>query len=184
MAVQAITRIEAVRTVSGNRPLLVNFPEAATRTFKKGAILIFNAAGFVDEAGANPVNIIGVADADAQNTTNAGDVNTPVLISQDDTLFRANAVSVSAGAAVAANSVAGSIAGVPTLVGNMYGLTKLTTSTGSGNWVVDLAKQGTNRRVIITNYDPRGTGYPLVTDTYPIVEFLFFQFFAAFGATS
>lgn len=43
-------------------------PEAASQTFSKGAVLI-SSSGLLAEAGADPTNIVGVAEEDASGTT-------------------------------------------------------------------------------------------------------------------
>ena len=219
MATIGISRIEPARTISGNEPQTLWYPEAAAQTFSQGAVLTFNAAGFIVEAtsnssigsGTEPVRLIGVAATPGLNLTTAatpisppviggatggpGQFSTGVWIANQDTIFKGNLVFTNgSGAATAASSSTGAgtaaspglvIGGGYPVVGGMYGITKLVSGTGTGVWVVDLAKNfRTQARVIITNLDPRGNFYPLDGDTFPLVEFIFFGFFTAFGMTS
>jgi hypothetical protein len=218
MATFGITRIEPVRTISGNEPQTLWFPEAAGQTFLQGALLTFNAAGFIVEAtsnnaigsGIDPSRIVGIAATPGLNLTTAATPISPpspgqptggqsgystcVWIANADTIFRGNLVFTNgSGVAVVASSTlgAGSAAspGLATagylVVGGMYGLTKLTAAPGTSNWIVDAAKNTRSQgRVIVVNFDPRGSFYPLDGDVFPIVDFIFFGFFTYFGMTS
>lgn len=132
MAVLGITRIEPVKTISGNEPQTLWFPEAASQTFLQGAVLNFNASGFVVEAtsnntigsGTEPGRILGIAAAPGLNlTTAATPISPPVVggqtggqsgfsscvwIANADTIFRGNLVFTNgSGVATAASSLFG-----------------------------------------------------------------------------
>jgi hypothetical protein len=204
MAVLGITRIEPVRTISGNSPQSLAYPEAASQTFLQGAVVTFNAAGYVVEAtsnntiggGTEPTRLLGVAATPGLGLTTAGvplvpggQASTLVWIANSDTIFRGNLVFTNgSGVAVAANSAPTGLVlatGGYAIAGGMYGITKLTATPGTNNWIVDIAKNSrAQARVIVVGYDPRGSAYPIDGDTFPIVDFIFFGFFTVFGMTS
>jgi hypothetical protein len=220
MATLGITRIEPVRTISGNEPQTAWYPEAATQTFLQGAVLTFNASGFVVEAtsnntiggGTEPGRLLGIAAIPGLNLTTAATppslppIGSPtggqsgfsscVWVANQDTIFRANfcftngsgvaatAASSNFGAGTAASPGLVLVGNYP-IVGGMYGITKLTAAPGTGNWIVDAAKNTrAQARVIVVSFDPRGSSYPLDSDTFPIVDFMFVSQFTAFGMTS
>jgi hypothetical protein len=92
MATRNIQPISVVKTVSGNSPFTMAYPEAASQTFKKGAVVVFNASGYIVEAGTDPVGIVGVAAQDAHSYSAVDSVKNRVLvwIANDDTVFEAN----------------------------------------------------------------------------------------------
>lgn len=116
-----------------------NWTIGASETFKRGAFLVSGGNGEVDEAGANPSAIIGVALADAadyawQHST-LGDVVPSMPFATADTEFRGTLV--------------GTISDVSAVIGATYGVTKQV----SGYWAVDYSKSASNQRVTITGVE-------------------------------
>lgn len=77
-------QLEQQRTVSGNSPETLTYPEGAAQTFEKGAPVILNASGQVIEATSPIASLAGVAAIPA-----TGKTGTPiqVWIANDDTIF-------------------------------------------------------------------------------------------------
>jgi hypothetical protein len=61
----------ALKTLSGMAVPRQEFPEAATQTFKAGAPVVLQ-AGYLQECGANPPLIMGIASKDGQSGASAG----------------------------------------------------------------------------------------------------------------
>ena len=160
MATISLRCLEVAKTIHGNSPWELGLPEAASQTWKKGAILTLNANGYVVEAGADPARILGVACADGQNLASNGLKDCLVWIADENTVFVGN--------------LSGS--SVTELVdrGRGYGVVK----TGN-NWHVDKTDL-TNRRVVVVDLDPRDN----VGDTNGRVHFMFFSQFRAMSYTS
>lgn len=150
----------AGRTLSGNPIPKLGVPEKATRTFKKGAICFMN-AGFLDECGADPALILGVACSDGSNASTDGAVSQVVELAHPDTLFRGYVDSSDSGTF---NS------GANTDLLKKYGITR--SSTAPNPWQIDTAKTGNTARVTIWEFwsEP---GYTYVGDTLPHVIFGF-----------
>lgn len=135
MATIPLRPLEVIGSVSGNSPSKLSFEEAASQTFKKGAVVCFNSAGRIIEAVDNPTNVVGVAEQDGHNYTSTATTNRcEVTIANDDTMFLGNLSSTSTTAL--------------TDVGYGYGIAK----TGN-NWHV--VKSVTNRRVRVMQLEPR-----------------------------
>lgn len=163
MATITLRRIDVAYTISGNNPFTLVHPEAASQTFKAGAVLVRNGSGHVIEATSpNPVSILGVAEADAANDAVAANSNSRVLVANDDTVFRAN-VSTSQVTAV-------------TDLGGIFGLVKVGT-----NWHIDKTAVGASGRVIIVGYY---LGEDIIGDTQGRLLFTFSQRFSALSSTS
>ena len=132
MATLGITRIEPVKTISGNTPQTMWLPEAASQTFLQGAVLNFNSAGYVVEAtsnntiggGTEPGRLLGIAAIPGLNLTTAATppalpaIGSPTggesgfsscaWVANQDTIFRANFVFTNgSGVATAASSLFG-----------------------------------------------------------------------------
>lgn len=60
------------RSAAGIAPKVDSLPEAASQTFKAGAPLIINAAGFIEECAAAPALIYAIAVKPGQNGATAG----------------------------------------------------------------------------------------------------------------
>lgn len=136
MATQNRIAIAAVKPLIGLSIPTENFPEAASQTFKKGA-LVYLSAGYLNECGADPTLIMGIASADGQDGTNAGDESQPVFLAHPGTLFLGNLDNGSSSAASAATDR-----------GKMYGVAK---HSSSGKWYVD-STDTTNKRVVIWGF--------------------------------
>jgi hypothetical protein len=145
MATVALRALEQVKTIHGNSPFTGRFPEAASSTWKRGAILEFNSSGHLVEAstpssGTNAANIVGVSAEDAHNDSTAGNSYCTVWIADDETIFCGNLVE---GTNAAATAI--------TMIGVPMGLRKITP-----NWHVDKQTGGTTlRRVIVVDLDGR-----------------------------
>ena len=116
VSIQALT---PVMTVHGGPPFSVEYKEAASQSFKKGAVVTLS-AGKVQEAtepssATKTLDLLGVAGSDATGTTD--DAIRVYLF--EGTVFEAN---ISSGTLVEGN------------VGSQYGIKK-----SGGNWVVDTA---------------------------------------------
>jgi hypothetical protein len=122
MATAIQRAIEVARTISGNSPWTLAFPEAASQTFKKGAFVTLDASGCVVECGADPARILGIAAADGANDSVAGNSSTTVWIAGDDTIFVGNVGLTGALTQVTAN----------TDVGGRYGISK--NAASPTNW--------------------------------------------------
>lgn len=92
-------------------------PEAASQTFKAGALLVRNASGFMEECAADPTTIWGVAAHDGQNLAVAG-------AGPKCAVFRAKAGQKFEGTLI------GTLA--QTMAGENYGFAK----NGSGYWEI------------------------------------------------
>jgi hypothetical protein len=137
------------------------FPEKASSTFKKGALCFVN-AGFLDECGADPSLMMGIATADGSNNAADGGVNNIVELAHPDTLFRGYVdTSASEGTGTTAT----------TDLGKGYGFTK---SATGGIWYVDKNKTTTSNRVSIWEFWSEA-GYA-VGDVRTHVLFSFTQF--------
>ena len=151
MATIPIQAMEVAKTVSGNSPFTMSFPEAATQTFKKGAVVSFNQDGYLTVGSGNEERIVGVAAEDGHSGTTAGQYSCVVWIAYDDTIFRANVDTTTS------------------LLdpGRSYQI------EASGNfWIIDKSAgipSTANRRVIVMRLDPRDA----VGDTQGRVEFVF-----------
>jgi len=118
----------AAKTISGNPPTELYYPEAAgTQAFKQGEFVVL-VAGAVTEIGDSPALILGMAAQDASGVTGT---KIPVIIANEDVLFELNKVTngVTAGAGGTGSATA------ITDVGTQFGLYRDTTNniTHAGN---------------------------------------------------
>lgn len=165
MATITEKRIDVAYTISGNTPQTIVTPEAANQTFKAGAILTLDAAGRVIEATSpNPVRILGVAEADANNLAASSTNLSRVLLANDDTVFRANVKATQ----VTAQSD----------LGQVYGLFQDATPD---IWVIDKTAVGANGRCIIVGFWP---GPDAIGDIQGRLLFLFSTKYAIMTTTS
>ena len=111
-------------------------PEGASKTHKKGAPLVYS-SGNLQEAGADPTTVVGVASHDGRNGS-AGVRS--FMIPPDENVIFVGSVDTSAGEGT------GTVAA--TDLGLEYGITK-TALTGAnlGKWYVDKNKTGGSARV-------------------------------------
>lgn len=103
MATIALGIITPAKTISGNSPQTMVFPEASgTQTFKRGEF-VYLASGKVTEIASNtPSQILGVAAQDASGTA---DTDIAVWLANDDTLFEANVTDAGSSAVTAVTDV-------------------------------------------------------------------------------
>lgn len=150
----------AVRTLDGSSIPKLGVPEKATRTFAKGAICFMN-SGFLDECGANPSLVLGVATIGGSNTASDGTNTNVVELALPTVLFRAYVDNADSGTF---NS------GANTDLLKGYGLTR--SGTSPNQWFVDTAKTGNNVRCVIWEFWSEAS-YTYVGDTLPHVLFGF-----------
>jgi hypothetical protein len=176
MATQTQRRIEVAKTISGNNPFTLWFPEAASQTFKAGAVVKLNSSGQVIAGtfdGSNDdVQILGVAAADASNLTTALFSNQiPVYIADDDTVF--------IGSLYTSQTTAW------TDIGSAVGIR--TVAVGSQTiYCIDKTKVGGSpdkRRVIVIDLDTR-SGLPAIGGVGDVQAQVHFQFLDAFTKMS
>ena len=148
MADQARIAFSVVRTLSGMPIPKEEFLEAATQTFKKGAPVVLNAAGYITECGADPAMILGIATRDGQNGTAAGDKKQVIELAHVDNCFLGNL-----------DNGLGTIGGTQATIGAAgYGIAK---HAGSGKWYID-GSDTTAKRVKVWKFYDEGLG--LITD--------------------
>lgn len=115
MATIALQSAKAVKTISGNSPQTMFFPEAATQTFKTGEFVYLVSGKVTEISDTATLTILGMAAMDATGVT---DTPIAVYIANEDTIFELNKVSnaVAAGtggtAAVTAVTDVGTIAAI------------------------------------------------------------------------
>ena len=134
----------------------VNFstPEAATQTFSDGALVVVS-SGNVQECGANPTRIDGVAVGAANNYASAtadGLHNHMFTLVDDNIIYEISIDKASAQAGAAAVLAASD-------VGSTIGVTKDTTGT-TLYWYADVDKKAANQRLLIIgfpSFSPPGT---------------------------
>lgn len=159
MATISIRRVEVAKTVSGNSPFTLDLPEAASQTFKKGAVLTLDGVGHLILATAGEDRVVGVASEDAQNNAVAGAAKCGVWIANVDTVFVGNV----SGSSVIADSDVGRAYNMA-VVGDIF--------------VID--KTSATRMVIIMSLDPRDS----VGDVNGRLHFIFHGLVRAFDGTS
>lgn len=117
------------------------YPEEASQTYKKGAVLVQDASSKeLEEAGADPSNIAGVAIKDAVGTAGEG---VPHYTPGDGNVFEA---SIDDGTEDDTYTLAA------TDIGASYGLAK----TSDGLWYIDQSETGTKSVRILDNKDDVG----------------------------
>jgi hypothetical protein len=111
MATITLTRAVLAKTESGNEPMVINYPEAASQTFVKGEF-VYLASGYVTECGDNPTTILGMAMDDAHNDSSAGTHKVGVAVFSDNTILEMNKVNASGTAQATAYSDIGAVFGI------------------------------------------------------------------------
>jgi len=144
MATITLTRAVLAKTESGNEPMVIDYPEAASQTFVKGEF-VYLSGGYVTECSDNPTAILGMAEDDAHNST-AGAYKVGVSIFSDNTILEINKVDTSDAA----------VATAVTDVGKTFGLYRDTTDNQ-----VHAAYNSTSPRLICIGI----SGSDLVGDT-------------------
>jgi len=104
----ALGKAIAAKTISGNPPTELFYPEAASKSFKMGE-LVYLVDGKVTEVGDNPSVILGMAAQDASGTT---DTQIAVIVANDDVLFEFNKVSDSGGSGTGGTAAATAVTDV------------------------------------------------------------------------
>lgn len=167
MATIALRAIEVAKTVTGNSPWTMDYQEAVSQTFLKGAFLATDANNRLVEAGADPTRIVGIAAEAGHNYSATGtDKTCKVWVADMNTIFVAN--------------VSGS--SITTLfdIGGRFGIVKST------YWHVDktdgrvVSGTAANARVLIVDLDSRDN----VGDTNARVHFLILSDFNVLTGTS
>lgn len=122
-----------------------NWNVGAGETFIRGAVLVDGGNREIDEAGANPAAIIGVALADANAYAwidgTYGDAQNHAPFALADQEFRGT---------LTTGTTPTVTADVSAVVGTTFGITK---QSGSNIWIVDSAKNAANQRVLITGVE-------------------------------
>jgi len=146
-------RIFETATEAKTVPLVRRHPYTSGQTFLKGAVLVRNAAGTVEEGGTDPTSIIGVAleragsglghevDFDSQVSVKTGVENKVSYAVAKNQVF--------SGRGVNPNSSTDPVIPQVTHIGENYGIVK----TGDGSWAIDFSDT-TNTRVVITGILP------------------------------
>jgi len=165
-----IRAIEVARTVHDTSPQTLEFPEAALQTFKKGAFVVFNAAGNIIEAtdDASLTQIVGIAAEDGANDPIAANSRTTVWIADDDTIFVASLTNTGVITPTAQN-----------LIGQNFGVVRQLVAPF--NWSVDTNLAVHLRRVVIVDLDSRD--FPIGTPGGRVL-FMVAGFFRKLAATS
>ncbi|SRR6266849_3977730 len=163
MATIPLRAMSAVKTTNSDQPFALTFPEAASQTFKQGAILTFDGSGKIIEASTDPVRIVGIAAADASNDSTGLSV-TLVWVAHPDTVYMANKMLTGVASAT-----------VQTDIGRDFGLVKV-----GNNWFLDQDLGTHARRAICIDLDRRDN----LGDIGGRLHFQFFSQFAVLFHTS
>jgi hypothetical protein len=137
MATAPFHHIRAVRSLTGLPYPRQEVPEAATQTFRIGALVVCT-SGYLVECGADPALILGVASKAGQNGGSAGLKKQTVYLAHPDTLFVGNLDTSAA-------EGAGTTAATDRFL--TYGVAK----RASSHWYVDKTDT-TNKRVRIFDF--------------------------------
>lgn len=167
MATVTLGPLEVKGTISGNSPMVLSLPEAASQTFRIGEVLTLDSSGFVTIGTTDEDRILGVATKAGMNLATNGLKDTEVYIASEGNIFVGNLFHTAAGNAGAASSRVD--------VGRGYGLTTL-----NSNWHVDKSKLGASRRVLVLQLDPRDA----IGDIQARVHFVFLASNRALAYTS
>lgn len=133
-------------------------------TFVAGDIVVYDGDGELVEAGANPLNIVGVA-LQSVNTNPGWDAaNSPVVSTgRQRTVSTAIANQVTEFVAKLTDGSSTYVQPVLADIGQSYGVT-----VQNGVWTIDKAKGGADARVIVTDYNADPEAGP--------VGFVYFKF--------
>lgn len=149
--------IQIARTLTGGPAAVLEYPEAASQSFKMGE-LVYLVNGKVTIFSADGTKILGIALRDASTTT---DTAIPVALACDDTIFVAN--------------VDGSQTTAVTQIGLSYAL-----NVTSTKWHIDTTDYGSNARALIVGLDSRDTA----GDTAGRLHFIFLSKYRQLDTTS
>ena len=121
-------------------------PEGASETFSRGAPLVDDGSGRLEEAGTNDTDWVGFALEDGHNNSTEGAAIIGFVKALPSTVFQGY---------IDDGSSEGTGASAATQVGQEYGLTK---ASSGGAWYVDINKTGANGRVRVQRLiDDAGT---------------------------
>ena len=139
---------QPARFPSGEIPQVQSMFYTTGQTFKKGAVLIYNAggSGAVEEGGADPTPIVGVALEPAGSKPGFDAANSPTVFTgrvQEVSVAKADAVTIWSGRGV--NGATDPVIPLLTHINESYGLLK----TAAGEWVIDFAETVNTRLMII-----------------------------------
>lgn len=169
-----VAQIRAIRTVSGNSPLVRRLPEEANQAFKPGVPVMLAADGGVEEwDGTTTANaIVGFSLEAASGLAATGQPKAQfATLSQANVPFQPSAVTVPEGSPLNDGRVGVEIATPDSIffaeigpsqtraatdIGQSYGLTK---EASSGQWYVDKTKTGASavvKVVALDQNDPQG----------------------------
>lgn len=104
MATIVMQKMRAVKTISGNSPQVLSFPEAATQTFVAGEVVKLVNGKVTEISDDTPASVLGVAVQAASGVT---DTMIQVAIANADTIFEANYSNDSQAGAVTAVTIVG-----------------------------------------------------------------------------
>jgi hypothetical protein len=153
MATAPRIALRAVKTMYGTQLPTLGVPEKAGAAFKVGAPVV-GTAGFVDECGADPVSILGIATKAGQLGGTDGAKTNTVHLAAPGTLFVGN---LDDGAGSQVSAVADRF--------KLYGIAK---HAGTGKWYVDKTDTTATRVRIWEFWDEDAMG-----DTMARVVFCF-----------
>ena len=152
MATISLQEVEVVQTLHGGPPVVVNFPEAAAQTFKRGE-LVNLVNGKVTEAAAADI-YLGMALKDAAGVV---DTNTQVVLATADVVFKANLTT----SQVTAQAD----------LGKSYGFAKVADKFHLSNTIV-----GANARALVIDHDSLDVIGDIQGRLYFIILSRFLQF--------
>lgn len=104
MSTITMQKMRAVKTISGNSPQILSFPEAASQTFVRGEIVCLINGKVTEIANDTPGSVLGVA---VQDASKVADTMIQVAIANSDTIFEANYSNDSQAGAVTAVTIVG-----------------------------------------------------------------------------
>lgn len=111
MATIPLGAASVAKTISGNSPQVIVYPEAANQTFKKGQF-VYLSGGYVTVCSSSSTAILGMAAEDAHNGSTNGAYNVAVYIANSDTLFELNKVTAAGAATTTAVTDVGANFGI------------------------------------------------------------------------
>ncbi len=98
MATITLQRAKCVKTISGNAPESLVFPEAANQSLKAGQV-VYVVSGKVTECASDATSIAGMAVADASTVT---DTDCEIYVANSDSVFEMNVYHATPGSAITA----------------------------------------------------------------------------------
>lgn len=129
-------------------PLIADMLNAASQTYKTGALVLIDGSGLIAECGANPASVFGVAASPPASYPGYQAANSPAVVtgrSDHTPIFVANSQTVYSGRGI--NGATDPAIPVQANIGVQYGVT-----TVGGIWVINIADT-MNKVVQITGID-------------------------------